>query len=83
MSVLDDRFEWIGKPIFVGSWRYDVSVPGKTEHWSGAAATGPKICHIAELHRFACKAEWRQTVGQDLLATRIIRRYRWAPDELS
>jgi hypothetical protein len=56
---------------------------GKAKDRFGITATGPEIGHITELHCLALETQRGQAVGQDLLATRVIGRHRWALDECS
>src|SRR5581483_2518899 len=83
MPVADRRRERIALPVLDRSGRNDVGVAGEDEERRAAAARGPQIGHPFSVQILEREAELREAIADDFAAARVIRRQRFARDELA
>src|SRR3954462_4883496 len=73
----------LGMPLIERTGGYDVGVPRETDQRCAATATRPQVIDVAETQVLDRETKFAQTLRQNLLAARVVRRNGNARDQLA
>ena len=82
LPVADGRHEGIAGPGLDRAGRHDVGMTEEHEDRRTTAVTGPEILHGTERQMLDGETRLAQAFGDQVLATGIVRRHRWARDQI-
>ena len=82
LPVADGGRERIAGPGLDRAGRHDIGMTEEDEDRRTAAVTGPEILHRTERQMLDGETRLAQAFGDQVLATGIVRRHRWARDQI-